>query len=105
MQSSRRVADVASSNPVAPARPAGFSGNTGDRVGDDRGILPTPNSSDDPRVRSKWTPQKKNPGTTALAPSFVIGKPMESNAGNRTQARGQPRLPAADHNHGHAYRS
>jgi hypothetical protein len=46
---------------------------------------PTPNRSDDPRVRRKWTPQKYSPGTTVLAPSSVIGKPMESNAGNRTQ--------------------
>ena len=46
---------------------------------------PTPNRSDDPRVRRKWTPQKYSPGTTVLAPSSVIGKPMESNAANRTQ--------------------
>jgi hypothetical protein len=46
---------------------------------------PTPNSSDDPRVRRKWTPQKYSPGTTVLAPSSVIGKPMASNAGSRTQ--------------------
>ena len=46
---------------------------------------PTPNSSDDLRLRRKWTPQKKRPGTTMLAPSLVSGKPAASKAGKRTQ--------------------
>jgi hypothetical protein len=46
---------------------------------------PTPNRTEDLRLRRKWTPQKYRPGTTVLAPSLVRGKPMASKAGNRTQ--------------------
>jgi hypothetical protein len=46
---------------------------------------PTPNSTEDLRLRRKWTPQKNRPGTTMLAPSSVSGKPMASKAGNRIQ--------------------
>src|ERR671931_696700 len=48
---------------------------------------PTPSSSDDLRLRRKWTPTKYRPSTTVLAPSNWIGKPSSSNArGQRTQA-------------------
>ena len=46
---------------------------------------PTPNSSDDLRVRKKWTPQNHSPGTTVLRPSGARGNPAASKAGKRTQ--------------------
>ena len=46
---------------------------------------PTPNSSDDLRVRKKWTPQNHSPGTTVLRPSGASGNPAASKTGKRTQ--------------------
>ena len=49
---------------------------------------PTPISSEDFRLRKKWTPTKYSPGTTVLAPSWVSGNPQVSKAsGHGSQDR------------------
>src|SRR6516164_9469342 len=68
------------------SRPA--NGGTGHVAAIDRATIaassPTPNSSEDLRVRRKWTPQKYRPGTTVLLASWVSGNPAGSKAGKRT---------------------
>ena len=43
---------------------------------------PTPNNSDERRLRRKWTPQKYRPGTAVASASSTIGNPRSSNTGN-----------------------
>src|SRR5438093_13783542 len=46
---------------------------------------PTPNNSDERRLRRKWTPQKYRPGTAVASASSTMGNPRSSNTGNFTQ--------------------